>query len=209
MTRPSLLQRVVDYVVRQRFKAYLDIEGFLSPVEAMALYRYARRVPAGGNVLEIGCWKGKSTYCLATGLRSGTVNVIDPFDAYGEPGSKEVYESERGDQSLLEQFKSGMSKYGVLNKINILPGYSRDYVGKVPQLDLLFIDADHSIEGCKFDYENYEPRLKIGGYLAFHDYHPERASLGPTYVLHELVNPSGKFRQAGIFGTLWVGQKLS
>jgi len=35
--------------------------------------------------------------------------------------------------------------------------------------DFLFIDGDHSYEGCKLDYENYNPAVKSGGIIAFHD----------------------------------------
>ena len=208
MKLTSLLQRSSNYFARRKFKAYLTIEGFLAPTEAMALYRYASKVPAGGNILEIGCWKGKSTCCLASGLRRGTVNVIDPFDAYGEPGSGEVYEIKRGEKALVDQFKDTMSQLGMLEKINVLEGYSRDFVGKIPMLDLLFIDGDHSIAGCRFDYENYAPQLKSGGYLALHDYYPERADLGPTYVIHDIINKTAAYRPMGVYGSLWVAQKL-
>lgn len=37
------------------------------------------------------------------------------------------------------------------------------------ELDVLFIDADHSYEGCKKDYEMYAPLVRKGGIVAFHD----------------------------------------
>jgi len=36
-------------------------------------------------------------------------------------------------------------------------------------LDFLFIDADHSYEGVKMDFEMYSPLVKSGGIIAFHD----------------------------------------
>jgi predicted O-methyltransferase YrrM len=36
-------------------------------------------------------------------------------------------------------------------------------------LDLLFIDGDHSFEGVRRDYELYEPLVRSGGLIAFHD----------------------------------------
>lgn len=35
--------------------------------------------------------------------------------------------------------------------------------------DFCFIDADHSYEGCKKDWENYSPMVSPGGIVAFHD----------------------------------------
>ena len=31
------------------------------------------------------------------------------------------------------------------------------------------IDGDHSYEGCKADYEKYEPHVKDGGLIILHD----------------------------------------
>jgi predicted O-methyltransferase YrrM len=36
-------------------------------------------------------------------------------------------------------------------------------------VDFLYIDADHSYEGIKADYENYTPLVKPGGIVGFHD----------------------------------------
>jgi predicted O-methyltransferase YrrM len=37
------------------------------------------------------------------------------------------------------------------------------------RVDLLFIDADHTYEGVKGDYETYSPLVRPGGIVAFHD----------------------------------------
>lgn len=37
------------------------------------------------------------------------------------------------------------------------------------QIDILFIDGDHSYDGCKKDYEKYEPFVKPGGIIIMHD----------------------------------------
>jgi hypothetical protein len=40
------------------------------------------------------------------------------------------------------------------------------------EIDFLFIDADHTYEGVKKDFEMYGPLVKKGGILAFHDIAP-------------------------------------
>jgi len=37
------------------------------------------------------------------------------------------------------------------------------------EADFLFIDGDHSLEGCRFDFENYSRFVRGGGLLALHD----------------------------------------
>lgn len=195
---------VVRYVIR----AYADIEGYLSAREAAALYKYAAKAPGGGTILEIGSWKGKSTYCLARGLRSGRVLAIDPFDASGEAGSAELYAAEAGESPLQQQFERTMRRLGVAERIEILRGYSRDFAEAVPPLHLLFIDGDHSVDGCLFDYTAFSPSLRRGGYLLFHDFYPDRPDLGPTWVVNNRVTTSGAFTCEAVIDSLWIGRRL-
>ena len=39
------------------------------------------------------------------------------------------------------------------------------------ELDLLFIDGDHTLDGVKNDYVRYSKYVKKGGYIIFDDYH--------------------------------------
>jgi cephalosporin hydroxylase len=41
------------------------------------------------------------------------------------------------------------------------------------KVDFLFIDADHSYEGVKKDFEMYSPLVRKGGIIAFHDIIPD------------------------------------
>lgn len=53
------------------------------------------------------------------------------------------------------------------HKISTLNHVKRFLRGQ--KLDFLFIDADHSYEGVKKDFEMYSPLVKDGGLIAFHD----------------------------------------
>ena len=45
---------------------------------------------------------------------------------------------------------------------------------EIPEIDLLFIDGDHSYAACSADLRNYLPKLKPNGLLLFHDFnYPE------------------------------------
>ena len=48
------------------------------------------------------------------------------------------------------------------------------------KLDFLFIDADHSYEGVKKDFEMYSPLVKTGGIIAFHDIVPPSSDITNT-----------------------------
>jgi hypothetical protein len=93
--------------------------------------------------------------------------------------------------------------------VNIVPhkGYSSDFVGTVAHLDFLFIDGDHSVEGCLFDFENFEKDVKRGGYIAFHDYYPDREDLGPTWVINHMLKDNPAYSLYNNFDSLSVYQK--
>ena len=203
----SFFRKQVRRIIRNNLDGYLKIEGWLTPYEAIGLYRIAAKLSRNASVVEIGSWKGKSTWCIAKGLKKGTINCIDPFNAAGDQGSKELYKTLKGENDLLTQFKENLKNVSSSVKINILKGYSSEFTGSVKNIDLLFIDGDHSIEGCKFDYENFHEEIKPNGFLAFHDYFPDRKDSGPTWVIENLVNHNPAFIHYENFNSLCVFQK--
>ena len=55
----------------------------------------------------------------------------------------------------------------------------------------MFIDGDHSPEGCGEDWEVWHPQVRVGGAAAFHDARYGRAGgrgsgPGPTQVVDDL-----------------------
>jgi precorrin-6B methylase 2 len=196
-------------IVRFKIRPFYGIEGWLKIEEAAALYRLARRLPPDSTIVEIGSWKGKSTYCLARGLRKGQVVAIDPFNATGDDDSQSHYQKIKGQASLLTQFQEKMQQLGVSNKIQIKAGYSNQFIGQFPRIDLLFIDGDHSLAGAHFDFESYAPFISTGGYLLFHDYqNRENQEWGPNWVVQNCVLPCGDYKFIGQYASLWVGKKI-
>jgi hypothetical protein len=74
-------------------------------------------------------------------------------------------------------------------------GYSVPMAATIPDgsLDLVFIDGDHSFDGCAIDISTWLPKLKSGGIIAGHDYGHARFpgvkkvvdSFFPTIELHD------------------------
>jgi predicted O-methyltransferase YrrM len=204
---PPGLHLLPDKLLRQFIRRYRDIDGFLTEREAPALFRAANRLPTGATVVEIGSWKGKSTFCLARGLRpGGRVHAIDPFDGFGEPGSAEIYAAERGPQRLRRQFEENIAP--VRNVVEVHQGYSREFVGRFPTIDLLLIDGDHSAEGARYDFEHFTAPIPVGGWLMFHDYYPDRPDLGPSWVVEHLAKTDGRFREFTRADSLWIGRRV-
>jgi predicted O-methyltransferase YrrM len=183
---------------------YETIDGWLTEKEAAGLYSIARKVKKNGIVIEIGSWKGKSTFCIAKGLKNGMIFAIDPFNCAGDPDSIVAYKKQKGDAELIDQFDNNMKNLGVSNKVTSLVGYSRDFIDMNKKIDFLFIDGDHSKKECEFDFLNYFSKVIKGGFIAFHDYDANRLELGPTWVINNYVLKNPKFRFYKKFDSLWV-----
>ncbi len=202
------MNKIKRYLTLRKIKDYKSIDGWISPDEAFGLYAIAKKLGAKSTVVEIGSWQGKSTYCIAKGIKSGTVYAIDPFNADGgsDTASTEIYAKQKSGKNLLDVFLNNMKRLNVDKKIIVKKGYSSDFASELTLIDFLFIDGDHSIEGCKNDYDLYAHKVVKGGFIAFHDYYSERTVLGPTYVVHHMI-PKDGFRFYAQFDSLWIGIK--
>jgi predicted O-methyltransferase YrrM len=205
-----MFRELIRRSVLKKINSFYRLDGWLSEQEAMGLYLTARKLPHNATVVEIGSWQGKSTYCLAKGLKSGRVHAIDPFNADGgfNTDNTKLYQTKKGESNLLTQFKENMQELGVLEDIIIKEGYSSQFHQHFDKIDLLFIDGDHTIKGCTADFDLYAPKVVPGGFIAFHDYYEDRDELGPTYVIKNLVCTSGRFKLYRRYDSLWIGRKV-
>jgi hypothetical protein len=70
-----------------------------------------------------------------------------------------------------------INDYDKKNQIELIKGFSNDLkiINKFEDnsLDLIYIDGDHSFEGCYEDLKNWYPKLKVGGFILNDDYNWE------------------------------------
>ena len=80
---------------------------------------------------------------------------------------------------------------------------------KGESLDFLFIDADHTYEGVRQDFELYSPLVNPGGLIAIHDILPRGdvpeievyrfwAEIKNSFPTRELISNNPKDRKIGI-----------
>jgi predicted O-methyltransferase YrrM len=139
------------------------------------LYKSMKRVPDGGIVVEIGCWKGGSSVELAKGIRKYCPRTklfcVDFFnyDYYMlTPGLKE--KAKRG--NICETFKKNMKGYP--HKLIVESSEEACLLFEPQSIDFIFIDADHSYGAVKKDIAMWLPKIKTDGLLCGHDYYPDK-----------------------------------
>ena len=122
-------------------------------------------------VLEIGTAGGGSLFLISRAA-SDNASIISIDLPGGEGLGGEGYPAPR-----IPLYKS-FAKSGQKIHLLTVDSHSPEALEKVKtilngaELDLLFIDGDHSYEGVKKDFETYYPLVRKGGKIAFHDIVP-------------------------------------
>lgn len=137
------------------------INGWMSHQELEFLARAARGLT---KILEVGCFKGRSTRVLADNC-SGNVYALDPWNGPYRYEDGRVFLT-MGDEHFKEFVKNTQS----CNNIIICRGTLTEYVDHLPVMDFIFLDGDHRYEEVKSDINNSLKLLRSGGILAGHDY---------------------------------------
>lgn len=209
-TRAKLLMRGLRYSC---ILPYASIDGWLSVDEAITLFELAKSLPeTDPRAVEIGSWQGKSTVCIAQGLRDkpgAQLTCIDPFDASGDAESKDAYDgrAQALNGPLRRAFEANLAAASVRDVVDVRAGFSHDHVDAIDEsIDLLFLDGDHSYDAIKRDFVEWSPKVKSGGYLAMHDVvHPVHE--GPRRVVEELIQGDPQWIEQRYVDSMFVARK--
>ncbi len=154
------------------------IPGWTRDAEAVALALTSLNLPDESVIVENGCFLGCSTVLLAGARKlcgSGTVHVVDPFDASGEAFSAPVYKAIEGSmrRTLREVFEANIRRAGVEAWVKIHQGFGHHVAATWTEpIDLLFLDGDQSREGVRATFSAWRTALKVGGLIAVHNSAP-------------------------------------
>jgi predicted O-methyltransferase YrrM len=125
--------------------------------EGAYLYRLALQ-SAPRTAVEIGRFRGGSTFLVAAALEHGVLHSYDLATRQGRDG-----------QALDRQLLEALERHGLAERVRLHVADSR--TAKLPEqpLDLLFVDGDHREIGVRADFERWAPLLGAGAHLLFHD----------------------------------------
>ncbi|MBI2810490.1 MAG: class I SAM-dependent methyltransferase [Candidatus Melainabacteria bacterium] len=124
------------------------------------------------TIAEIGVNKGETSQLFRSLFPAAHLYLIDPWSLTEEyllsatPISRKTRHYEKAYNSVHTQFKDDP-------QVTILRMPSLEALEHTPQLDLVFIDANHEYSHVKQDILSWLPKVRPGGILAGHDYEPE------------------------------------
>lgn len=143
------------------------------------LYDIAKTYPDDQilNYVEIGCYAGGSA-CLL--LQRPNTNVIS-IDL-GRPISPNVVLNNVDKLNIHKNFYVYL--LGNSQTITMVSQLKN----KISEIDILFIDGDHSYKGVKNDFNLYSSLVKHGGYIVFDDYNDDKHSPEVKKFVNELIS---------------------
>jgi predicted O-methyltransferase YrrM len=165
------------------------IDGWTSPEELKFLAESARNKT---SIVEIGVWKGRSTKVLLE-ASEGFVHAVDHFkgtDKDGDPWSGILAK----EQDVKAKFMENVGHYPNL-RLHEMPSKEASMFFEDGDVDMVFIDGDHTYRGVKGDIDTWLPKIKKGGLICGHDYGVE----WPGVV--QAVNE--KFKDVEVIGSIW------
>lgn len=125
---------------------------------------------------EIGVFQAKTSKQLLIGLPNLFLYMIDRWKEYAPSekiGDVGAYMTNHNSDMWNSIYKKAIRKvseftdrYKIIRRgsLRAVKQFEDNY------FDFVFIDADHSYEGCKADIKAWLPKVKNGGYLCGHDY---------------------------------------
>ena len=129
------------------------IQGWMSEREMEWLYEQAKKMV---NVVEIGSWKGRSTYALLSGCK-GSVYAVDHWK-----GSPDEIDQAHTEAKTTDIYAIFLNNVGHFKNLKVMKMSSEEAAKHFPpkSVDMVFIDGCHAYEYVRKDIDLWLPRTR-------------------------------------------------
>jgi predicted O-methyltransferase YrrM len=152
------------------------------------LKKFILPMSSKGRLLETGTGYAHSAKFFSELKPQWTIYTVDSFGLYGDG---RIYGEWKHDEikEVNECIRDCKNVIQVLGDSSTVPW-------ELP-LDVLYIDADHTYEGCKADFKRYAQHVKPGGLIILDD-----------YVKHNTINRVSEFADLLPLPVMYKGQAI-
>jgi hypothetical protein len=145
-----------------------NVPGWMDDDELIWLHDRASRMR---SVVEVGSWKGRSSYALLSAC-TGPVFCVDHFEGSPSETGDGNFHAEAKAANIYEQFRTNVARFSnvmIVRKDSVLA--ARAFAAAGSLFDMVFIDGEHTAEAVKRDLDAWRPlaRRLLCGHDRFHD----------------------------------------
>jgi len=166
---------------RHQFKRIKNIAGWTQPEQLKFLMRQIESLPDRSVIVEIGVWRGRSTFAMAEACRRSNKRVyaIDPWEEYEtQNGPLSTRLAEFGVDSIEaahQEFMDNRRKLGLERWIEVIRMRSVDAARQWQDrlCDLVFIDGNHYYDPVMGDLRAWSRHMRPGGLMCGDDWETE------------------------------------
>lgn len=142
-----------------------------------------------GDVIEVGCWEGKSTIAIANAIYPDVLHAVDTWE--GSPG--EVSAQLASERDVFARFSQNIADETGGNVEAHRMGWREFFTERRDPVRFCFIDAEHSYREVKENVEAVLPLMVPGGIITGDDVHHPPVQQAVIDV----------FGDANVTATLW------
>lgn len=193
-------------------KAWDEIPGWFNKAEGQILYNIVLDLKAPAHIIEIGCFRGKSTVAMLQAcadssgpIKKKYVSSIDNFSGSGaESGHSTDQSIQEGERLVRREIKKRKLDKWFANLWTLSSDeWFAEKTGDKFIYSMFFIDGCHS-QVAK-DVANAWQRLAKGGIVVCHDYDP---SVKDSPVIRDIDALRLPGKHCGVHGaSLWLAVK--
>ena len=147
--------------------------------------RFLQAFGLNNRIAEIGVRYGYHLEQLLS-CRPALAIGVDHYSAHGTPGGNDTGLDQ---EELNRIYRETTLRFLYRPEVRIIRENSKEAARMFPRLwfDYVYVDADHTYEGCLADLRNWWPRVRQGGFLGGHDYLFATAKDGVVFGVVEAV----------------------
>jgi predicted O-methyltransferase YrrM len=161
------------------------------------------------SIVEVGVFSGSLSEWILRMLPAATLTMVDRWAVCGpsDDVTTPLDQSEWDDIRAIATQR--VQRFG--DRARIIHASSVDAAATVPDgsVDVVFIDADHTHEGCAADIAAWWPKVKPGGYLSGHDWGYPAVDIGVERAVREFCKREGVEVRVISLDYVWIVRKAA
>jgi len=190
---------------------YQNIQGWF---DFQNLYKEMVSIHNNAKFVEVGVWRGKSTFFLAVEIINQNKKItLDTIDSYEHLTEEYSY-----NKNVPKEFQENIKSFKFINSIN-KDSIEASKLYDNGSIDFIFFDSEHTEEYATKEIKAWYPKLKINGYMGGHDYvsflNPNiRYMIGVGNAVNKIFNnnfklyPGQRDDNGRIYGPSWLHKKV-